>query len=54
MLPQIIRDNTDRETREALETVQEQLPNEFMIIRNELEYLYQIKDAANNSQRDIS
>jgi len=43
MLPQIIKENTDRETREALETMQEELPEEFLIIRRELEYLYQLK-----------
>lgn len=48
MLPQIIRDNADRDTRDALETIQEELPNEFDVIRRELEYLYNLKADKSN------
>lgn len=50
MLPQIIRDNADRDTRDALETIQEELPNEFQIIKRELEYLYEIKNMNKSTQ----
>ena len=51
MLPQIIRDNADRETRDALETIQEELPEEWQIIRREIEYLYELKQEQRQIKR---